>query len=127
MSPSFRGRRQGQGRSPNNAVPCPALSPDTFPSPLAFPSVRGEAMRTHNTDAPIDVLIAEDDRLLRQTIRCLLEAQGYTCAEAGDGRAAVALARQRPPRCVLLDLGLPELDGFSVARHLRSDPRTRAA
>jgi CheY-like chemotaxis protein len=73
------------------------------------------------------VLIAEDDGVLRQALRCLLEGQGYTCAETGDGREAIELARQHPPRCVLLDLDLPGLDGFAVARSLRSDPRTQGA
>jgi CheY-like chemotaxis protein len=77
--------------------------------------------------APVDVLIAEDDTLLRGSMRRLFEQEGYTCAEAGDGREAVELARNCPPRCVLLDLELPGLDGFAVARQLRADPRTRGA
>jgi CheY-like chemotaxis protein len=77
--------------------------------------------------APTDVLIADDDALLRATVRSLLEQHGYTCAEAGDGREAVAVARHRRPQCVLLDLVMPGLDGFAVARQLRADPRTRRA
>ena len=75
--------------------------------------------------APLDVLIADDDPLLRATVRAFLEQHGYTCAEAGDGREAVAVARGRHPQCVLLDLAMPELDGFAVARQLRADPHTR--
>jgi CheY-like chemotaxis protein len=77
--------------------------------------------------APIDVLIVEDDAITRMTLRHLLEEQGYTCAEADDGCEAVEIARQCPPRLVLLDVMMPGLDGFSVARQLRSDPRTRGA
>jgi CheY-like chemotaxis protein len=73
----------------------------------------------------VDVLIAEDDATTRQSLRYLLEGAGYHCAEAGTGREAVELAQQHPPQCVLLDLRMPELDGFSVARRLRSDPRTQ--
>jgi CheY-like chemotaxis protein len=76
---------------------------------------------------PIDVLIAEDDAPARASVRLLLEQQGYRCAEAGNGREAVELARLHRPRCVLLDLRMPELDGFAVARRLRADPRTRGA
>jgi CheY-like chemotaxis protein len=76
---------------------------------------------------PVDVLIAEDDPEMRRGLRLLLERQGYTCAEAGNGRDALDLARRSPPRCVLLDLAMPELDGFAVARQLRADSRTRAA
>jgi len=46
----------------------------------------------------IDVLIAEDDAGTRQTLRQLFEAEGYSCAEADDGRDAVEIARQRPRR-----------------------------
>lgn len=73
----------------------------------------------------VDVLIADDDELLRGSLRQLLEQQGYACAEAGDGREAVALARRAPPRCLFLDLAMPGLDGFRVAHQLRQDPRTR--
>jgi CheY-like chemotaxis protein len=75
----------------------------------------------------VDVLIAEDDTTTRQSLRRLLEAAGYNCAEAGTGREAIELAQQHPPQCVLLDLRMPELDGFSVARQLRADPRTQGA
>src|SRR5215469_10663710 len=73
----------------------------------------------------VDVLIADDDLLVRKSLRYLLEQQGYRCAEAGDGREAVELARHYAPECVLLDLSMPGLDGLSVARRLRGDPRTR--
>jgi CheY-like chemotaxis protein len=81
------------------------------------------------TEAPgaMDVLIADDDSALRAVLRTLLELEGLTCAEAGDGWEAVEVARSHPPRCVLLDLGMPGLDGFAVARWLRADPRTRGA
>jgi CheY-like chemotaxis protein len=75
----------------------------------------------------VDVLIADDDPTFRATVRVFLEQHGYTCAEAGDGREVVALARDRQPRCVLLDLAMPGLDGFAVARQLRADPHTRRA
>ncbi len=73
----------------------------------------------------VDVLIADDDSLVRKSLRSLLERQGYRCAEAGDGREAVELARHYSPECVLLDLSMPGLDGLAVARRLRGDPRTR--
>src|SRR2546421_96841 len=74
--------------------------------------------------APVDVLIAEDDALLRWGLRSLLELEGFRCAEAADGLQAVDLARRHRPGCVLLDLALPGLDGFTVARRLRADPQT---
>jgi CheY-like chemotaxis protein len=75
--------------------------------------------------SPIDILIAEDEAVTRLALRQLLESEGYRCAEAVDGREAVEIARHLPPRLLLLDLMMPELDGFAVARLLRSDPATR--
>jgi CheY-like chemotaxis protein len=84
-------------------------------------------MNAWEKDPAVDVLIAEDDELLRLSLRLLLEQEGYTCAEAATGREALEVAHRHRPRCVLLDLGMPELDGLAVTRLLRSDPRTRAA
>jgi CheY-like chemotaxis protein len=75
----------------------------------------------------VDILIAEDDAQFRGYLRQLLEREGYSIAEAADGIQAVDLARQHQPQCVLLDLGMPGMDGIRVARELRLDPRTRAA
>jgi CheY-like chemotaxis protein len=73
---------------------------------------------------PVDILIAEDDALVRQTLRSLLERKGYRCAEAENGRQAVELSQRNLPRCVLLDLAMPEMDGLTAARQLRADART---
>ena len=78
------------------------------------------------TPESIDVLIAEDDAVTRLAVRQLLEGQGYTCAEAENGREAVEIARQCPPRLVRLDLMMPEIDGYTVAEQLRADPHTHA-
>src|SRR3954454_19807512 len=72
----------------------------------------------------VDILIADDDPVLRNAVRRLLEKQGYRCTEAEEGRQAVELDRRQRPQCVLLDLAMPDLDGFADARLLRSDPRT---
>jgi chemosensory pili system protein ChpA (sensor histidine kinase/response regulator) len=81
----------------------------------------------NSTARSVDVLIAEDDSLVRDCLRQLLEREGYTIAEAADGIEAVDLARRHRPRCVFLDLAMPGKDGFTVARELRLDPRTRSA
>jgi CheY-like chemotaxis protein len=79
-----------------------------------------------NSRAPLDVLIAEDDCDTRLALRLLLEDAGYSCAEAEDGRVAVEATHQCSPRLVLMDLMMPDVDGFTAARQLRSDPRTSA-
>jgi CheY-like chemotaxis protein len=82
---------------------------------------------SHARSESVDILIADDDGALREALRLILDAEGYRCVEAADGEEAVDLARQSPPRLVLLDLMMPGLDGIAVARRLRADPRTRSA
>lgn len=65
------------------------------------------------------VLIVDDDMATRQVLRAQLERLGVTCFEAEDGEGAVALARQTPPDLIVLDVGLPRLDGFEVVDILR--------
>lgn len=75
----------------------------------------------------LDVLIAEDDVVVRENLRTLLEDQGYTCRAAGDGEEAIQIAWRSPPRVVFLDLSMPRLDGLGLARRLRANPHTRHA
>jgi len=65
------------------------------------------------------VLIVEDEPALLRALRINLRARGYDVGVASAGREALAEARQRPPDVVVLDLGLPDLDGTEVIRDLR--------
>ncbi|HXM69160.1 MAG TPA: response regulator [Candidatus Acidoferrum sp.] len=69
------------------------------------------------------VLIAEDNPTNRELLRELLEIRGYTVAEACNGQEALAMVEQEPPDILLLDIGMPVLDGFAVVRKLRENPR----
>jgi two-component system KDP operon response regulator KdpE len=71
------------------------------------------------------ILIADDDPQLVRALRITLAAHGYDIVAAPDGAAAVTLAAKHPPDIVLLDLGMPRLDGVQVIEALRgwtSDP-----
>ena len=71
------------------------------------------------------ILIADDHPHVRQLIRRILQAQGsYTLLEAEDGKAAVEITQKEKPDLVILDLMMPELDGFSVLDALKNDPDT---
>jgi threonine synthase len=71
------------------------------------------------------VLIADDTPDARRLIRRILQAQGdYSLFEAADGREAIELARQEQPDLLILDLMMPELDGFAVLDALKADPLT---
>jgi DNA-binding NarL/FixJ family response regulator len=67
----------------------------------------------------MSVLIIDDHRAFRASARRLLEAEGFTVVgEASDGHTAIAAAQQLEPDVVLLDVQLPDLDGFDVAARL---------
>jgi len=63
--------------------------------------------------------VVEDHEDSREMLRQLLELEGYEVEVAGDGRLGVDAALARPPIVALIDLGLPVLDGFEVARAIR--------
>jgi DNA-binding NarL/FixJ family response regulator len=71
---------------------------------------------------PISVLIVDDHPVVRRGLRALLEVQDgiEVTGEAGDGAAALALATERAPDVILLDLKLPGMDGIAVLGELRS-------
>ena len=69
-------------------------------------------------DAPT-VLVAEDDADVRLMMKMLLELKGYRVVEARDGQETLDVARERRPDLILMDLQLPRLNGFAVARFLR--------
>ncbi len=74
-------------------------------------------------DAPKgDVLVVDDDADTRGRLDTLLARNGWTVSEAENGRAALEAARVRRPSLVLLDLNMPEMDGFTFLRQFRADP-----
>lgn len=66
------------------------------------------------------VLVVDDDPAMRRTLSINLRARDYEVETAGDGRSALQVVDERMPDVVLLDLGLPDLDGISVLTQLRS-------
>ncbi len=67
------------------------------------------------------LLLVEDDQTLRETLAYNLTREGYEVVQAGDGLAALDLARERKPDLVVLDIMLPGLDGLTVCRTLRHE------
>jgi len=66
------------------------------------------------------VLIVEDERTLREVVRRYLEVDGYTVHEAEDGQQALHVLSQKSMDLIILDIMLPRLDGFELARQLRN-------
>jgi two-component system alkaline phosphatase synthesis response regulator PhoP len=65
------------------------------------------------------LLIAEDDALIREGLRDILEAEGYQCFLAEDGAAALIAYQQEQPALILLDIMMPNKDGYAVCREIR--------
>jgi DNA-binding response OmpR family regulator len=70
------------------------------------------------------VLVVEDDREINALVGAYAQLCGFEYRAALDGTTALNEASQRPPAAVVLDLMLPDLDGFEVCRRLRRDQRT---
>ena len=70
---------------------------------------------------PESILIVEDEPALQDTLAYNLKKEGYTVESVGDGRAALESARRLKPDLIVLDIMLPEMDGFEVARILRKE------
>lgn len=81
-----------------------------------------ESLTPVNPAAPRRVLVVDDNRDLAETLAMILRLWGHEVAVAYDGPQALEMARSRPPEIVFLDIGLPRLDGFEVARQMRADP-----
>src|SRR4029079_18402047 len=69
--------------------------------------------------------IVEDQADTRNALRQLLELDGHQVTEAVDGRSAIAQAHSSRPDVAFVDIGLPDIDGFEVARALRADQALR--
>lgn len=70
----------------------------------------------------VHALIVEDEESILLSLEFLLAQEGYSVATAQDGAAALKAAAEHPPDLVLLDVMLPNIDGFEVCRQLRANP-----
>ena len=71
------------------------------------------------------ILLVEDNAMNRRLAQFLLKSQGYTVFEATNGQEALDLAKAHLPDLILMDLQLPELDGFMTTRILKDDAATK--
>lgn len=72
------------------------------------------------------ILMIEDNSDNRFIFRAILEHHGHVVVEAGDGQTGVAAARRHLPDLILLDIGMPIMDGWEAVRRLKADPLTSA-
>ena len=98
-------------RIPRRSVPIPAAGS------AAAPAVSTARARR--------VLIADDNRDAAESLAMLLEMDGHAVTVVHDGRQALASIEASRPEVALLDIGMPEMDGYEVARQVRGDTRNQ--
>jgi two-component system CheB/CheR fusion protein len=112
---SVSGFSEGLGRGAQFTVELPL----TEARPAA--PISEEAVRR----APRRVLVIEDNADAAESLRSVLEFMGHRVQLAGDGRTGVQRAREFEPEIVFCDIGLPQMDGYAVARALRAESKLR--
>ncbi|HEX5648015.1 MAG TPA: PAS domain S-box protein [Steroidobacteraceae bacterium] len=91
----------------------------------AHAATGGESRRRVEEATPRRVLVADDNRDAADSLAMLLGAMGHEVEVAYEGHAALALLREFRPDVALLDIGMPGLDGYEIARRLREQPSLR--
>jgi CheY-like chemotaxis protein len=81
--------------------------------------------RFRTSARPTRILLVEDDALQRELMREWLVGEQWMVHEAGNGREALALLRANKPDVILLDLMMPEMDGFQIVAALQEEPLWR--
>jgi signal transduction histidine kinase/CheY-like chemotaxis protein len=109
---TVRAMSDGPGRGSRFVVRLPEISKP--------PRAASAGDRRPTTAASHRVLIVEDDPDTREMLRRLLQCLGHEVAEAEDGRRAIEVALRFRPEIVLIDISLPVIDGWEVARRLRN-------
>jgi CheY-like chemotaxis protein len=111
-------RSDGEGKGSEFIVWLPLTS--------ATPAIGSDACHDRDRTCAVPpggtVLVVEDSADSRETLCELLRLSGFTCAAAENGAAALALLEELRPIVAIIDLGLPEMDGFELARRIRSLP-----
>ncbi|MDQ1522632.1 MAG: two-component system, cell cycle response regulator DivK [Pyrinomonadaceae bacterium] len=83
------------------------------------------AANSHEPAAPLKVLVVEDFEDTRFLMRLELEKRGFRVVEATDGEQGVEYAASERPDIILMDIGLPQIDGIEATRRIRADSSMR--
>jgi twitching motility two-component system response regulator PilG len=99
--------------------PQEAAAPDrSIPAePIAAPAAN---------DAPATVMVVDDSPTIRKILGLTLERAGFNVVLAGNGNTALQSLRDVVPQVILLDISMPDLDGYEVCKRIKQDPRTSA-
>jgi len=87
--------------------------------------VRNDEEKTMDDLPSARILIVDDEERNRKLLDVFVKADGHSAIFAPDGKAGVAAAVEQQPDVILLDLMMPDMDGFDVVRLLKNNPQTR--
>ena len=110
-------KSEGRGRGSEFIVSLPVL-----PRSVVFGADDSESEPSERRQGPMRILVVEDNRDAADSFRLLLEISGHEVQLAHDGKEGVRIAEMFRPDVAFLDIGLPEIDGFEVARRIREIP-----
>ena len=113
---------EGVGRGSRFTVGLPRLPDSTIVS-----SIDGLVMQRTAPLRSLRIMVVDDNVDAAESLAMMLELDGHSVIRAHDARAAIALARNERPNVMLLDIGLPDIDGYELARRLRALPEVDAA
>jgi len=72
------------------------------------------------------ILIVEDDQMICSMYKTKFGADGFTCLTANNGPDGLAMAKKEKPDLIMLDVMLPQLDGFSILKEIKADSKTKS-
>ncbi|MEO8441190.1 MAG: ATP-binding protein [Betaproteobacteria bacterium] len=105
---------RGLGKGSTFTVRLPSLAKASSAQPAA---------RSASTVAPLDILVVDDSEDSRESLRLLLESEGHRVKIAIDGESGVSSILANKPAIAIVDIGMPRIDGYEVARQVRSQAR----
>ena len=113
---------EGAGKGSEFVVRLPLRTEPAIVDAASVPRGAPEA----RAGAPRRVLVVDDNHDAAHALRLLLESDGHEVLVAADGPAGLAMAREHRPDVALLDIGLPRLNGYEIAKRIRADPALKA-
>ena len=115
----------GPGMGSRFTVTLPVTAPPAAHSPASAMATAPVASSPPVASA-LRILVVDDNEDAAEAIAALLELEGHSVRTAASGRQALALLGEFEADVAVLDIGLPDLDGYQLARAIRADPRTAA-
>jgi signal transduction histidine kinase len=121
---SVEARSEGPGCGSRFTVRLPLLQPEEFKMTVAptREAAAAEAAPAQSDENPLSILVVDDNQDSACSMTLLLELQGHKVQVAHAGQTALRIAGECSPDVILLDIGMPGMNGYEVARQLRAKP-----